>query len=79
MAIAKTIYLDDDFYKTLQTLREGDVSFNAYVNRILLSYALHHFNYLSDDDIISILISFIRDNITEFRQFLISYLDKERS
>jgi len=74
MAIAKTIYLDEEFYKVLDRLRDDDISFNAYVNRILLSYTLHNFKYLSDDDIINILTSFIKNNIDEFRDFLSDYV-----
>jgi len=77
MAIAKTIYLDEEFYKVLDRLRDDDISFNAYVNRILLSYVLHNFRYLSDDDIINILTSFIRQNIDEFRNFLANYLENK--
>ncbi len=75
MAVAKTIYIDDDFYRVLEKLRHDDVSFNAYVNRILLSYVLGHYKYLSDDDIIFILTSFIKHNIEEFRDFIANYLD----
>lgn len=73
MAVAKTIYIDDDLYRVLENLKGDDISFNAFVNKILLSYVISNFKYLSDEDIVRIITEFIRNYNNEFRDFITTY------
>jgi len=74
MAVAKTIYIDDDLYNALENLRGGNISFNAFVNRILLSYVMSNLKYLTDEDILHIICEFIKNYSSDFRSFVDMYI-----